>query len=359
MVGAFPTALPEPDITPLRGGRVLRWGVLAPGRIAGGFVWALHQHTDQRVLAVASRENERARSFAAAYGIARVHGSYEQLVADPDVDIVYVASPHSEHRRQALLAIAAGKHVLVEKPLALNAAEARGIRDAARAAGVFAMEAMWTRFLPRTLLIDRLLRDGVLGDVRLVTADFGVRFDFDPLGRIFNPALGGGALLDLGVYPTWFAHFVLGAPRRVLATGELARTGVDGQCALVLTTDTGAQALLHTTLFADTPVEARVSGTRARLQVEGRFISPGGFSLVSTSSNARLHWDDPSGLREGAGLAYQAVAVAEHIARGLIESPLHPLERSVAVLETLDAARAQLHPGGAPEPARSSPGVER
>jgi len=345
-MSVFPSVLPEPDITPLRGGRVLRWGVLAPGRIAGAFVWALHHHTDQRVHSVASRDLERARSFAATYEVPRAHGSYEQLVSDPGIDIVYVASPHSEHKRQALLAIAAGKHVLVEKPLALNATEAREIASAARAAGVFAMEAMWTRFLPQTLLIDRLLRDGVLGDIRLVTADFGVRFDFDPVGRIFNPALGGGALLDLAVYPLWFAHFVLGTPTRVLATGELARTGVDGQTALVLTTDTGAQALVHTTLFADTPNEASVSGSLARLQVDARFIAPGGFTLSSPASEARLRWSDPSGLRGSEALAYQATAVAQHIADGLTESPLHPLDRAVAVLETIDAARRQV--GSAP-----------
>ncbi|MDC0707164.1 Gfo/Idh/MocA family oxidoreductase [Stigmatella sp. ncwal1] len=338
----FPTTLPEPDFTPLRGGPVLRWGVLAPGRIAGGFVWALHHHTGQRVHAVASRDLERARGFAAKYGVPRAYGSYEELVADPGIDIVYVASPHSEHKRQALLAIAAGKHVLVEKPLALNAAEAREIAGAARAARVFAMEAMWSRFFPRTALLGRLLRDGVLGDIRLVTADFGGRFDFDPEGRIFNPALGGGALLDIGIYPIWFAHFVLGAPTRVLATGELAQTGVDGQSALVLSTDTNAQALLHTTLFANTPIQAAVSGTLARIHVDAPFIAPGGFTLISHTSDARLHWNDSSDVRESEGLAYQASAVAQHIADGLTESPLHPLDFTIAVLETIDTARRQV-----------------
>ncbi|WP_224363807.1 Gfo/Idh/MocA family protein [Hyalangium versicolor] len=341
-MSSFPSALPEPDFTPLRGGRALRWGILAPGRIAGGFAWALHRHTDQRVQAVASRELDRARSFAATYEIPHAYGSYEQLVSDPGVDIVYIASPHSEHKRQALLAIAAGKHVLVEKPLALTAAEAREIAAAARAAGVFAMEAMWSRFLPQTTLIDRLLRDGVLGDVRLVMADFGVRCDFDPESRMFNPALGGGALLDLAIYPIWFAHFALGAPSRVLATGELARTGVDGQTALVLTTATGAQALLHTTLFAWTPNEATLSGSLARLHVEARFIAPGGFTLADSRSEARLRWTDGSGVRGSEALAYQASAVAQHIADGLTESPLHPLDRTIAVLETIDEARRQV-----------------
>ncbi|WP_434386341.1 Gfo/Idh/MocA family protein [Melittangium boletus] len=342
----FPATLPPPDVIPLRGGPVLRWGVLAPGRIAGGFVWALHQHTDQRVHAVASRDPERARQFASSYGVPRVHASYEQLVADPDIDIVYVASPHSEHKRQALLAIAAGKHVLVEKPLALNAHEARDIAHAARAAGVFAMEALWSRFLPQTLLVERLLREGILGDIRLVTADFGARFDFDPQGRIFNPALGGGALLDIGIYPIWLAHFVLGPPQHVLATGSLTQTGVDGQVALVLTHASDAQALLHTTLFAETPQEAAITGTHARLQIHGRFFSPSGLTLTSPDGAHRVRWTDTSGLPGSEGLAHQAAAVARHIAEGLTESPLHPLERSIALLETIDAARGQL--GAAP-----------
>ncbi|MET0401799.1 MAG: Gfo/Idh/MocA family oxidoreductase [Cystobacter sp.] len=338
----FPSTLPEPDITPLRGGPVSRWGVLAPGRIAGGFVWALHHHTGQRVQAVASRDVERARRFAATYGVPRVHESYERLVEDPGIDIVYVASPHSEHKRQALLAISAGKHVLVEKPLALNAAEAREIAGAARAAGVFAMEAMWSRFLPRTVLLERLLREGVLGEPRVVTADFGVRFDYEPEGRIFNPALGGGALLDIGIYPIWFAHFVLGTPARVVAAGSLAPTGVDGQTALVLSTESGAQALVHTSLFVQTPGEASISGTQARVQVESSFHMPGGFTLFAQGSEERLHWTDASGVRGGEGLAYQAVAVARDIAEGRTGSALHPLSRSIAVLETIDAARRQV-----------------
>ncbi|WP_193347222.1 Gfo/Idh/MocA family protein [Corallococcus soli] len=342
----FPTTLPPAEAIPLRGGPVLRWGVLAPGRIAGGFVWALHQHTDQRVHAVASRAPERASRFAATYGIPRVHESYEQLVADPQVDIVYVASPHSEHKRQALLAIAAGKHVLVEKPLALSASEARDIARAARAAGVFAMEALWSRFLPQTLLIERLLREGVLGDVQLVMADFGGRFDFDPEGRVFNPALGGGALLDIGIYPIWFAHFALGAPPRVHATGSLTQTGVDAQAALVLSYATGAQALLHTTVLAETPQEAVIAGTHARLQLDSRFFAPSGFTLKAARSDQRLRWTDTSGIPGSEGLAYQAAAVARHIAEGHTESPLHPLERSIAVLETIDAARGQLGASG-------------
>ncbi len=339
----MPATLPESTAVPLRGGPALRWGVLAPGVIANAFVSTLHANTDQRVRAVASRTPARAEAFAAAHGIDTVHASYEALVADAGVDVVYIAAPHSEHRALALLAISAGRHVLVEKPLATNAADARAIAEAARAAGVFAMEAMWSRFLPQTTVIDRLLADGELGEVRLVTADFGGLATFDPTSRLFDPALGGGALLDLGVYPLWFAHFVLGAPKAVTARGSLAPTGVDAQAALVLDADagSGAQALVSTSLVVATPAEARIHGTRGRIEVDPLFLMPGGFTLVGVDGSRRS-WRDTSGLEGRDGLAWQAAAVASDIAVGRTESPWHPLERSIAVLETIDEARRQL-----------------
>ncbi|MEJ3404307.1 Gfo/Idh/MocA family oxidoreductase [Rathayibacter sp. YIM 133350] len=335
------SALPESTATPLRGGPTLRWGVLAPGMIANAFVSTLHANTDQRVQAVASRAPERARAFARAHAIDVVLESYEALVSDAAVDIVYIASPHSEHRTLALLAIAAGKHVLVEKPIGVDAADARAIADAAAAAGVFAMEAMWSRFLPQTTVIDALLTDGALGEVRLVTADFGGRPPFDPASRVFDPALGGGALLDLGVYPVWFAHFVLGAPTRLTATGTLAPTGVDGQSALILDTDAGAQALLSTSLFVPTPAEARIFGSEGRIEIDPLFLMPGGFDVIA-GDGSRLRWRDESGIEGRDGLAWQAAAVAHDIAEGRTQSPLHPLRRSIEVLESIDEARRQL-----------------
>lgn len=330
----------------MRGGPTLRWGLLAPGVIAADFVKTLHANSDQRMHAVASRSIERATAFAARFGIERAYESYECLVADPDIDIVYIAAPHSEHRSLALLAIAAGKHVLIEKPIALNAGQAREIAAAARAAGVFAMEAMWARFLPQTTVIAQLFADGMLGEIGLVAADYGSIFDFDAKGRAFNPSLGGGALLDLGVYPVWFAHFVLGPPDRVTATGVISSTGVDSQAALLYTTASGAQAQLSTSMVVSTPVRATVSGNLASLDVDAPFVAPGGFTVYRDGSDVPLRWNDPTALRWRDGLVWQATAVAKHIADGLTESPLHPLDTSIAVLETVDQARRQL---GLPE----------
>ncbi|CAN5164225.1 Gfo/Idh/MocA family oxidoreductase [soil metagenome] len=335
------SSLPEPRITPLRGGAVLRWGVIAPGGIAEAWVTAAHEHTDQRVHAVASRSLERARLFAAKHGIERAYGDYEQLVSDPDIDVVYIAAPHSEHLALARLAIGAGKHVLIEKPIALSAAEAREIKAAAAAAGVFAMEAMWSRFLPQTSIVDQLLVDGAFGEVKQVTADFGALFSYEPESRWFNPELGGGALLDLGVYPAWFAHFVLGAPATVTARGSLAQTGVDAQSVVVLDYLTSAQAVVSTTMWAETDRGATIAGSTARLEFTREFLAPSGLRFFAPDSEP-LEWIDKSGFGWGAGLSYQAAAVAQHIADGHTGSPLHTLDDTIEVLEVLDEARRQL-----------------
>ena len=341
-VSPFPSSLPSASITPLLGGATLRWAVLAPGHIAHQWVDAVHRHTEQRVVAVASRSLDRAQSFARNHAIERAHGSYEQLVEDAGVDAVYIASPHSEHARLALLAIAAGKHVLIEKPIAATPDEARQIADAARSAGVFAMEAMWSRFLPQSSIIDQLLADGAFGDVRQVQADFSVQFEFDPASRLFDPALAGGALLDLGVYPGWFIHFTLGAPRSITALGSLASTGVDEQSVVIGDHGGGAQSVLTTSLSAQGNNLASVVGTRARLDFTTAFMGPGGFRLTGRSDNETLEWTDTSDISWQEGLCYQAAAMAQHVADGLTESPLHTLDDAIEVLEVLHEARTQL-----------------
>jgi predicted dehydrogenase len=336
----FPTSFPTARTAPLRGGPVLRWGILAPGDIAKDFVHAVHTHTDQRVEAVASRSLERAQAFAARHGIERAYGDHDQLVDDPAIDIVYVASPHSEHKRMALLAIAAGKHVLIEKPIGATAQNAREIQAAARAAGVFAMEGMWSRYLPQTDVILQLVDDGVLGDIRLVTADFATIAPTDPLGRNYNPELAGGSLLDLGIYPVWFSQLFLGAPDRVNTFGTLTSTGVDAQTAVVLEFDSGAQSVLTTSLLHFSPERASVNGTAARIEVNSWFVVPAGFELIAPGKgDKRLSYVNETGLEFRDGIAWEAAAVAQHVADGLTDSPLHPLDFSIEVMETMDSIR--------------------
>lgn len=344
--------LPAPRFTDPTDAPSLRWGVIAPGEIANDFVDALRAHTNQRVVAVGSRSSERAERFAARHGVPKAYNSYEQLVTDPDVDVVYVASPHSEHAAHALLAIAAGKHVLVEKPIALTAAEATTIADAARRAGVFAMEAMWTRYLPQTDIARQLLADGALGEPRIVTADFGFAGQFDPASRLFDRALAGGALLDVGVYVVSWASFAIGAPDRVYATGTLAPTGVDDQVSLLLATSSGAQALLSTGLRVNTPSLATIAGTLGRIETDTPFWAPSGIRYFGADGSLVGHWVDPFGRPHRQGMCYEAAALARFVDDGLTESPLHPLDESISTLATIDEARRQVgypNPGSASE----------
>jgi predicted dehydrogenase len=334
--------LPVPRVSDPRDAPSLSWGVLAPGTIASDFVDGLARHTGQRVVAAGSRSTERAEAFARPRGIDRAYGSYEQLVADPEVDVVYVAAVHTEHLRLALLAIAAGKHVLVEKPMTVTAAEASILVDAARTAGVFAMEAMWTRYLPQTDIVRQLLADGTLGEVRVVTADFGGSTPYDPASRSYDPRLAGGALLDLGVYPVSWAVFALGLPNAVLARGQLAPSGVDQQAALLLTAEHGAQALLSTGLRSSTPSTATVSGTVGRVEVDAPFWAPSGLRALLPGQESPLSWRDDSGIRGRDGMVYEAAALAHYVSEGRLESPLHPLDEVVGTLAVLDEARQQL-----------------
>lgn len=331
---------PLPDTPPLRAGRTLKWGVAGPGRIASAFVRALQTHTDQRIVAVGSRSSQRASTFAAAHSIPRAWPSYEALVNDPDVEIVYIATPNHAHAPLALLALDAGKHILVEKPMASDAGEVARVSGAARQSGLFAMEGMWSAFLPRTRVVRQLLDSGELGDVRLVSADFGEYFDPDLEVGVFDAHMAGGALRDIGIYPAWFAQFVLGVPDRLTARGVMTAAGVDAQVAMVLDWSSGAQALLSTSVLAQTPNVASIAGTRARVDFASPFVMPGDFTLTSDSSVRT--WTDDSGVRGLDGLAWEAAAVADCIHRGMTEAPWHPLDATRDVIGMLDRARAEL-----------------
>ncbi|MEO5833790.1 MAG: Gfo/Idh/MocA family oxidoreductase [Nakamurella sp.] len=338
---ALPDQLPDSRIADPRSAPPLRWGVLAPGWIARAFADALRKHTAQDLAAVGSRSAERGARFAADFGIERVHDSYPALVEDPAVDVVYVASPHSEHRDHALLAIAAGKHVLIEKAFAQTAAQAAEIARAAAAAGVVVMEAMWSRFLPHYDVVRQLLADGALGELVTVTADHGQYFDFDPQFRLFNPDLAGGALLDLGIYPISFASFVQGAPTGITASGTLASTGVDGQVSAVLDSTSGLQAVVNTTLFAKTPTVAAISGTGARIEIAGDFYNPQPITLIDRDGHGRRRWDANT-IFGHEGLAYEAAELARIVTDGRTESDLLPVAESVAIMGTLDELRRQV-----------------
>jgi predicted dehydrogenase len=335
----LPTTLPLPRDPDPSTAPPLRWGILAPGWIAAQFTDALHRHSRSRVVAVGSRSLERAERFASAVGAERFYGSYEQLVADDGIDAVYVASPHSHHFTHAGLALSAGKPVLVEKAFTQNAVQAAQIASLARANGLLAMEAMWTRFLPHIDVVRQLLADGALGDVRVVIADHGQYFDVGPEHRLLNPLLAGGALLDLGVYPVSFVSFVLGTPDSVTAAGDLTTTGVDAQLSVVLRSG-AAHGLVSTTQLAKTPTTATVSGTRARVEIPGDFYQPQQLSLVSRDGDVRTSERGPIVGHEG--LVFQAAHFATLLGEGRTESPLLPLDESVEIMRTMDEVRRQV-----------------
>ena len=337
-------ALPEAEIyTPDSGEPSLRWGIVGPGWIAGEFAKALTAHTAQRVVAVGSRSTERAEAFASAHGIDLALGSIDALVTHPDVDVVYIATPQSEHLSIALAAIAAGKHVLVEKPMTVTAAEARTLVDAARAAGVLAMEAMWTRYLPQTSVLRRLVADGAIGEVRSVLADHGQLIAADPSHRLYRPELGGGALLDLGIYPVQFASMVLGTPTGITAVGGMTPTGVDAYSTLALTYGGGAQSTLFTSIATRTPVTAAITGSEGMITIDSLFYTPTSFTLWTNDFfGPSVPWSDPTDLRLFDGLAWEATALARFVGEGRTESPVHTLDETVSILATIDEARAQL-----------------
>jgi predicted dehydrogenase len=321
-------------------GSPVRWGILGTGGIASEFVIDLRLTESGLVVAVGSRSQQSADRFADEFGIAARHASYESLVADPNVDVIYVATPHPMHHDNAILALRAGKHVLVEKPFTMNAQEAREVVRVARENGRFAMEAMWTRFLPHIAVIRDWLARGVLGDIVTVSADHGQWFPEDPEFRLFAPALGGGALLDLGVYPVSFASMVLGKPSRIVALIDPAVTGVDAQTSMLFGYDSGAQAVLTCTLRALSPTRAAIVGTAARIEIEGDFYAPAPMTLIPrTGAPTRIE-----SLHAGRGLRHQADEVARRLAAGELESPLMPLDETISIMETMDAVLAQAKP---------------
>ena len=316
----------------------LGWGLIGTGGIAETFAADLRFTDSGRVAAVGSRRMDTADRFADRFDIPNRHPSYEELVADPAVDVVYVATPHPLHHGGALLALRAGKPVLVEKPFTMNAAEAQELVTTARGEGLFLMEAMWTRFLPHIAQIRRLLAEGALGEIVTVTADHGQWFPKERDFRLFAPELGGGALLDLGVYPVSFASMVLGTPDRIVSFIDPAFTGVDGQTSMLFGYPSGAQAVLTCTLSAKSPTCAAIVGSDARIEIDGDFYAPTSFTLIPRAG-ARTRFEAPA--HEGRGLWHQADEVARCLREGLLESPFMPLDESVSIMQTMGAVLAQ------------------
>ncbi len=316
----------------------VRWGIIGPGRIAGNVARDFPLTPGAELVAVASRSIERAQDFAAAHGINRAFGSYRELLADPDVDAVYIATPHPQHRQAAVAALTAGKAILVEKTFTATVPGAQEIIDIARARGVFAMEAMWTRFQPAIVAAKQLVDDGVIGEVRQVQADLGVDRPFDPQDRLFNPALGGGALLDLGVYVVSLAQYFLGDPAAVVAHGSLFPTGVDAEAGLLLRYDDGRTATLLCSLRQYTPGQARIFGTEGWIDILPRFHHPREIVVHRKGSDPEPMVRPPV----GGGYSHELAEVTECLREGRAQSTVMPLADTLAVQRVLNTACEQL-----------------
>ncbi|MGW8670117.1 Gfo/Idh/MocA family protein [Streptomyces niveus] len=315
-----------------------RWGVLATGGIAATFTGDVQAMAGAEVVAVASRSETSAKAFADRFGVPRAYGDWAGLVADPDVDIVYVATPHSAHRAAAGLALEAGKPVLCEKAFTLNAREAGELVALAGERGLFLMEAMWMYCSPVVRRMTELIADGAIGEVRTVQADFGLQGPFAPEHRLRDPALGGGALLDLGVYPVSFAQLILGEPDRVQADALLSPEGVDLNTGVLLGWDSGATALLSCSVTARTASTATVTGTAGRIELPSGFFHPDAFVLHREGRDPERHAvESPL-----AGMQHEAAEVSRCLRAGEKESPLVPLAGSLAVMRTLDAVRERV-----------------
>lgn len=316
----------------------IRWGILGPGGIARMFTRDL-QLVGHRVTAVGSRSRDRAAAFADEFDIPNVHGSYEDLLADPDVDVVYIASPHSHHAEHALAAIAAGKHLLVEKAFTLDAQQARTVLDAAGAKGLTVVEAMWTRFLPHMDFVRDAIGRGQIGEVRSLHAEHSQALSSDPSHRLNAPELGGGALLDLGVYPLAFAHDILGSPTEITATGTLGPTGVDHTVATVLRHQNDAISTSFTTRETRGRNGASILGTEGHIEIAPVWQVPAP-AIVFGADGIEVDRLDQS--VPGRGMQFQADEVERLILDGQTESPRMTWADTIAVMETMDAIRATL-----------------
>ncbi|WP_026534286.1 Gfo/Idh/MocA family protein [Arthrobacter sp. H14] len=337
----FPARLPAARVENSMDAPPLCWGIMGPGWIASRFAESVRKYSRQQLVAVGSRSVSRSKEFARRYGIPDAYGSYEELAAAPGVDIIYIATTHNQHCECAVLALNAGKHVLVEKPLAVNALEAARVARVALEQDLFAAEALWTVFLPKFDVVRQILEQNMLGEIRSAVADYGEHFE--PGHRIFDPALAGGPLLDLGTYPLSFLLSVLGQADRIMAVGSKHPSGVDGQISALMTSDAGVHGSMSTNLYNFTPTTATVVGTRGVLTIERLFNMPGPLH-VRFSDNTVLRYEEAHG-RHVEGLHYEAADVARCIVRGETETRKRPLEASIQTLEAADRIRQQLAHG--------------
>ena len=313
------------------------WGILGPGGIAQAFAKDLALIQGHTIAAVGSRSLENAQKLSETYG-GTAYGSYEELVADPIVDAIYVATPHPAHHDNVKLALNAGKPVLCEKPFSVNSKEAQAMVDAASRNSVALMEAMWARFLPHYAKVREIVDSGVLGPILSIHADHGQRLADQGIARLIDPELAGGALLDLGIYPISFAHMILGNPSHITSKAVMTEKGVDAQTSMIFSYKSGAQAVLTTTMIEQTPCRAVVAGLHGWLEIDRTFYNPAAMRIVLNDGTVTEYPNTYA----GHGLREQAEAFKQLVRSGKLESDILTWADTVDIMKSLDTVRAQI-----------------
>ncbi len=316
----------------------IRWGILGCGRIARKFALDLKLVDSAELIAVGSRSIDNANAFAKDFPVLYTHGSYEALVQNELVDVIYIATPHSEHHQNTLLCLQHNKAVLCEKAFAVNSRQASEMINLAREKKVFLMEAVWTKFLPQYQKLQSILRDGLLGDIKAVTINFGFRPQEPVPARMFNPALAGGSLLDIGIYNVFMALSILGKPDNIEASMTPAHTGVDEQCAILFRYNNGAMAHLFSSFATNMATEAEICGTKGRIRLTHRFYSPD-TTIEYYSGLPDSREIIPVERGEGHGYQHEAMHVCECLQQGLTESPVMTHADSLLLMDMLDTIR--------------------
>jgi predicted dehydrogenase len=336
---SFPLTLPASRVESAADAPILRWGILGSGWIAERFIESVRAHTRQDIVAVGSRTKERAAEFASRLGLKQAYGDYKELVTADDLDVIYVATPHHLHCEGVILALNAGKHVLVEKPIALNRAQALEMAELASRQKLFLAEALWTFYLPKFDVLRLLLETKAIGQIKSVYTDYGEYFARDH--RIFDPKLAGGPLLDLGIYAVALLTEIFGIPTRVIGLGQPDPQGVIGQLSAILTDAAGNQGTVSTTLYGFTPTNAVIVGTEGTIRFDGSFHLPGSFAVVSADGSKTLRYEEPFG-QHFEGLYFEAAEVARRIVSGAVETPHRTLDASLKTMATLDLIRRSI-----------------
>ena len=321
--------------------KTYNFGIIGLGKIAHKFVQDLQWLPDAKLWAVAAKEQARADEFGAKYGATYYFGSYEAMLNCPDLDVVYVATPHVSHAEIALMLVQHKIPCIVEKPFAMNTQEAKAVFEAARANQTFVMEALWTRFLPHFLMVEKWIADGEIGDIKSIKADFGFQTEKNPKSRLFNKTLGGGSLLDVGIYPLFLSYFFLGVPQKIHGIADIGDTGVDESCMALLGYESQQIAQIHSSIVTRTDTEAFIYGTEGNIKIHGRWHEqPASITLFQNGKEAVSHGFDIQ-LPEY-GYWYEAKSVMDCLEKGFIENPKWTWQQTLDLQDIMDGVKAEI-----------------